>query len=259
LNDTPQSGISYSTSHRDSSASSALTADHIHQRFSSAITNNTGHTRPTLPTIQGTPNRSTQMLSGIAGPTSSQPTNETDDNQLNTADYRPTHAYQIPQQSNVGSESIFLMDPPRISSMKTRSAKYDRHSKDLKSVSCPFYVMYLTNLAMQQQQNKDANNNNNNNKENEITAFAMSSVIRKVPFNSRTSTANPRRQSTRRQVNSPISIHTYSTVDIDDRMTNFIQIPSNKRLSTKISTVGNENSHMLRDVLRTTSWNNVQV
>jgi len=259
LNDTPQSGLSYSTSCRGSSASSVLTADRIHQRFSSAITNNTRHTRPALPTINDTSNRSTQIPSGIVGPTPSQPTIEIDDHQQNTTDYRPTHAYQIPQQSNVGSESIFLMDPSRISSMKTRSVKYDRRSKDLKSIACPFYVMYLTNLAMQQRQNKDGNTNNNNNKENDLTTFAMSSVIRKVPVNSRTSTANPKRQSTRRQVNSPVSIESYLTVDDDDRMTNSTQIPYNKRLSTKLSTGTNENSNMLRDILRTTSWNNVQV
>jgi len=86
----------------------------------------------------------------------------------------------------------------------------------------------------------------------------MSSKVRKVPVNSRTSTANPKRQLTGRQVNSPISMNTYSTID-DDHTTNSTSIAYNKRLSTKISTGESENSHMLGDILRTSSWNHVQV
>jgi hypothetical protein len=147
-----------------------------------------------------------------------------------------------------------------MSLITTRSAKYDRRYKDSKTVSCPFYVMYFTNLAMQQRQNTDNNTNgkDNNNKETDKTTLPMSSKVRKVPVNSRTSTANPKRQLTGRQVNSPISMNTYSTID-DDHTTNSTSIAYNKRLSTKISTGESENSHMLGDILRTSSWNHVQV
>jgi len=147
------------------------------------------------------------------------------------------------------------MDPPPLSSIRTRLAKYDRYSRDLKAVSCPFYVMYLTNLAVQQQ-NKDDNNTNIN---ETISALTMSSsVVRKVPVNSRTSTAYQKRRSARRRVNSPVSINTCSTID-DDHTTNSTSFTSNKRFQTKISTDENENSHILRDILRTSSWNHVKV
>jgi hypothetical protein len=148
----------------------------------------------------------------------------------------------------VGSDSIFLTDPPPISSIKTRSAKLHRRSNDLKSVSCPFYVVYFTNLAMQQQENKD--NNNTNEKENNVL------TINKVPVNSRTSASHPKRQSIRKQGNSPISMKTYSTIDDDDRLTTSTSVSSNKRLFQKLPTVEDEN---LGDILRTSSCNPVQV
>lgn len=208
-----------------------------------------------MPTINDVSSRMTQVHSGIAGPSPAQIIDETDSHQQEVTEYYPTHAYQIPQQSNVGSESLFLTDPPMISPMKTRSAKYDHRSKtNNKVVSCPFYVMYFTNLAMQQRQDNETNN-----KENDPTTFNAPSTIRKVPVNSRISTANPKYHLHRRQLNSPISMNTYSTIDDDDRMTNSTSIYFNKRLSSKLSGIENENSHMLRDILRTTSLNHIQV
>jgi hypothetical protein len=167
-----------------------------------------------------TSNQMTQSLSDIAPPIT-----EIDGNQQDIVDHRFTHAYQIPQQSNVGSESVFLTDSQGFSSLKIRSAK-----NDLKTVACPFYVMYLTNLAMQQAQTNDSN------RENEI----KSSTMRKVPVNSRTSTVSSRYQSSRRQVNSSLSINTYLT--IDDNVHTANSTPLTQRL---------------RDILRTSSWNHV--
>ncbi|CAF2356874.1 unnamed protein product [Rotaria sp. Silwood2] len=264
LDGTPQSDFSYSTSCRLSSASTIFTADRIHQRFSSAITNVPANIGSTMPIINDTSNQTSQIIAGIT-PTSPPPppspplVHETDDNQKDTIDYRTTHAYQVPQQSNVGSDSIFITDAPIVSSIKTRSAKYDGRQSESKSVSCPFYVMYLTNLAMQQRQNKTDNNIHNHNNVHELTPLGMSSMVRKVPFNSRISTAHAKNQSIRRQVNSPISMNTYSTIDDEDSMTISTSFPNNKRLSAKMSNSDNENSHMLRDILRTSSWNHVQV
>ena len=183
--------------------------------------------------------------------------NETIIKQQDSIDYRTTHAYQIPQQSNVGSESIFLTDPPLISSIKRRSAHTDhrRRSKDSKSISCPFYVMYFTNLAIQQhQQNQD---DNFDNKENDRIITGNTSSMRKVPVNSRISTVNIKNQ---RQVHTPISIKTYSTIDdSDERLTNSTSAHLNKRLSRKILSNVNKNSPLLDDLLRTSSWNHVQV
>jgi hypothetical protein len=112
--------------------------------------------------------------------------------------------------------------------------------------------MYFTHLTMQQRQNQE-------NTTNDRTAFPMSSAIRRVPINSRTSTAYPKRQLTRPQVNSPISMNTNSTLDENDAMISSSYIPYNKRLSTKTSSTENENLHSLRNILRTTSLNHVQV
>jgi hypothetical protein len=175
---------------------------------------------------------------------------EADENEeVEINDEQPTRAYQVPQQSNVGAESIFLLNPLPT---KNRPATKSRPLDDMKSVSCPFYVMYFSNLTMQQRQNQDST-------PNDRTTFAMSSAIRRVPVNSRISTAYPRRQLTRRQVNSPISMNTYSALDENDALTNSLSTPYNKRLSMKSTSLENENLHQLRDILRTTSLNHVQV
>ena len=255
MDDSPRSALSYATSQRISSASTQLTADRIHQRFSSAITRFTANTRPTL---NSTHNQTPQLPSGLVTASPPLTIRETNEKEEPTIDEPPTHAYQIPQQSNVGSESVFLADPPSISSIKIRSAKNIRRPSDSKSLSCPFYVMYFTNLAMQQQrQGKEPNENDD---ENERNPFAATSSIRKVPVNSRTSTAHAKRSLHRRQVNSPISTQTFSTNDDDDRTTNSTSIGQNRRLITRASPmVDTEQTHSLRDILRTSSLNHVQV
>ena len=245
----PPSPLSYSTSCRLSSASSTLTADRIHRRFTSAITNIPPNPRVYISTLNDISAENSQTPFNMTA-LSLPPVQRTDDIPQEITDYQPTHAYQIPQQSNVGNESIFLTDPPRLSSIKTRSAKNIRYNNNNnKSVSCPFYVMYLTNLAVQQRDGKDNNNYND-----------TTPTMRKVPVNSRTSTANPKRQSTKKRVNSPISFSTYSTIDNDnDYMTNSTTFPNNKHLSAKLPTTieDDNNSHLLRDILRTSSWNHV--
>jgi hypothetical protein len=212
------------------------------------MTNLPTNRRVFMPTMNDISNQNSQVPFGIAGP-SPPLIPEADDDQQITIEYQPTHAYQIPQQSNVGSESIFLTDSPKLSSIKTHSAKNIRHHKDIKGVSCPYYVIYFTNLAIHQRDGKDNNNGHD-----------ATPAIRKVPVNSRTSTANPKRTTTRRQVNSPISLNTCSTIDDDgDHMTNSTTFPNNKRLSSKIPPTDNENSHTLKDILRTSSWNHVPV
>ena len=254
MDDSPRSALSYSTSQRGSSASTQLTADRIHQRFSSAITRFTANSRPILNSIN---NQTPPIPSGLVAQSPPLTIRETDEREEVPSDEPRTHAYQIPQQSNVGSESIFLADPASISSIKTRSAKNIRRPSDSKSVSCPFYVMYFTNLTMQQRQTKDSNGTED---ENDRVPFAVPSTIRKVPVNSRMSTAHPKRSLNRRQVNSPISINTFSTVEDDDRTTTSTSIPNHKRGSTRISPlIDHENTHLLRDILRTSSWNHVQV
>jgi hypothetical protein len=159
-----------------------------------------------------------------------------------------THAYQIPQQSNVGGESIFPVNSQTSPSIKSHSTKINRHANGNKTVSCPFYVMYFTNLAIQQ-------------RDGSKTPLSMSprSTSRKETVTSRISTSYSRSQSSRKQVHSPISMNTYSTIDDDDSTLNSTSYYNNKRFSAKIAAFENENSHLLKDVLRTTSWNHLQV
>ncbi|CAF3568724.1 unnamed protein product [Rotaria sp. Silwood1] len=258
---TPRSALSYSTSYRISSASTNYIVDIGHQRYPSAITNNTINTIISNSGTIDILSKSTQSLSGI---TESSPTINEEDN--NTNNHQITHAYQIPQQSNVGNESIFPLNslpPPSSSSLSSLSnRKYskrkDHRSKGTKSASCPFYVMYFTNLATQQQQQPSTNNEND-----KISLSISATPIRKGTINSRTSTSYSRRQSIRRHVNSPISLNTYSTIDddddVDNQTTNTTSYYNNKRFSARIAAFENENSHLLKDILRTTSWNHVQV
>ena len=174
--------------------------------------------------------------------TSPSPVHETDTN-VDEIDQRLTHAFQIPQQCNVGSASIFPLNPPPPSppasaapTTNTRSIKSGRSSAGNKSVSCPFYVMYFANLTMHPRPNG----------------------VSRVP--SASSTATARRNSARRQVYSPLSVNTHSTLD-DDIVSNNPSTTyyNNKRFSAKMAAFENENSHLLKDVLRTTSWNHLQV
>ncbi|CAF2603833.1 unnamed protein product [Rotaria sp. Silwood2] len=250
---TPRSALSHST-YRISSASTNYIIDSSHQRYPSAITNGTINTFISNPGTIDISSKSTQSLSGI---TESTPTiNEEDNNNRHEINHQITHAYQIPQQSNVGNESIFPLNslPPSSLSNKAHSKRKDHRSKGTKSVSCPFYVMYFTNLAIQQQ--------HSNNNENDKTSLSISATtIGKGTTNLRTNTSHSRRQSIKRHVNSPISLNTYSTTDDDDNesTTNATSYYNNKRFSARIAAFENENSHLLKDILRTTSWNHLQV
>jgi hypothetical protein len=137
-----------------------------------------------------------------------------------------THAYQIPQRANVGSESLFSFNSPPLSTIRARSAK----SNQDKRISCPFYVMYFTNLAIQQRP---------------ITIDRISSAV---------STTTTVRSSARRRVHSPLSRSM-----IDDSTIHSTSYYNNKRFAEKMNEFEAENSFLLKDVLRTTSWNHLQV
>ncbi|CAF1269892.1 unnamed protein product [Rotaria sordida] len=248
---TPRSALSYSTSNRISSACTNYLVDGSHQRYPSAITNNTIHTLISIPGTMDISSKSTQSLSGI---TESSPIINAEDNNQHEINHPITHAYQIPQQSNVGNEIIFPLNlSPSLLSNKSYSKRKDHRSKGTKSGSSPFYVMYFTNLTMQQQ-------HSNNNNENDKRPLSISATaIRKEPINSRTSTSHSRRQSIRKHVNTPVNSNTYLTIDDNDSTPNTTSYYNNKRFSAKITEFENENSHLLKDILRTTSWNHLQV
>lgn len=183
-------------------------------------------------------NNTTIDISDKSIVTSTSPINETETG-IDEMDHRLTHAFQIPQQCNVGSASIFPLNPSPPSqppvATTARSIKSSRSSNGNKSVACPFYVMYFANLTMQNRSNG----------------------VSRVPSASSTTV---RRTSARRPIQSPLSVSTYSTLDDD----NDLNSPSttyynNKRFSAKMAAFENENSYLLKDVLRTTSWNHVQV
>ncbi len=137
-----------------------------------------------------------------------------------------THAYQIPQRSNVGSESLLSFDSRPLSTIRSRSAKSNRD----KPVTCPFYVMYFTNLAIQER----------------------SSSIDRVASAVSTTTAG--RSSRRTRAHSPISHSTN-----DNATFHSTSYYNNKRFADKMNEFETENSFLLKDVLRTTSWNHLQV
>lgn len=204
------------------------------------------------------PHETSTVVSTLA-PITVPTADEKENDQEETPEYQPIYAYQVPQQSNVGSESIFLPDPFTFSSMKARSAKTDRRSNEAKGIACPFYVMYLTNLAMQQRPQKiDNDNANNKNPDATVAPTGSLSGTRKVPMNSRISTAYPKMQSNRRPVNSPISLNTFSTFEDEESLSSTTPFTNNKRPSAKTSTFENESSYLLRDILRTSSWHQAQ-
>ncbi len=231
------SALSYATTCRLSSAFTNPTASGLHQRLPSTMTNEALSTLISISGITDTSNKSIVATSS--------PFNEEAYNQ-HEIDHPITHAYQIPQQSNVGTENIFPFNSSSSSTIGTRSTINNRRTNENKPISCPFYVMYLTNLAMQQR----TGSNNENNR----APSSMSTAT------TRRGTINSRHQSARRQIYSPISINTSSTIDDDnDSLINTTSYYNNKRFSAKITAFENENSHMLKDILRTTSWNHVQV
>ena len=260
MDPTVHSALSFATSCRLSSASTIRRPDRFRQRFTSAITqavgNNTAEVLelPEQPIIQ--PLHLVPTTPAIT-------VNENAPQQSDNEETRPTHAYQIPQQSNVGSETIFTSAATvsRISSTSTglqrRSAKsgHNRFSAKVRSPVCPFYVMYLANLTVQQQRTvKDAPLN-----EIHSASFVSQSLPRKVPVNSRTSTSNVAQAASKRVVNSPLSTNTISTLDDDDFLTNTSFSTLHKRPSARVLPVDRENSALLNDILRTSSWNHIQV
>ncbi|CAF0748708.1 unnamed protein product [Didymodactylos carnosus] len=150
----------------------------------------------------------------------------------------PSHSYQVPQQSNVGSESVLLRKTPT--------------PRNKPSISCPYYVMYFTQMYLKKQQ-KDA------------------IVFPKNNTNSSNSLYYPSRRGGRI---SPLSMMTYNSA-FDDRhwLDHKRQInnknkrnngkeneqQSSMKLSNRITMFENETVHQLQDLLRTSSWNHVQV
>ena len=139
------------------------------------------------------------------------------------------HAYQVPQQSNVGCETIFRSHSPTLTQRRVLTPK---------PISCPFYVMYFTNLALQQ---------SNDHKR------APSPM--KSSLNARLQSCH----SSKRRIHSPVSVTTYSTFD-DENDSAVASTPyyTQKRFSAKMTAFANENTVLLKDILRTTSWNHVQ-
>lgn len=177
-----------------------------------------------------------------------------------TDDVPIVHAYQIPQQSNVGSESVFLRPGGSASHssgshLRARSVKSSRRSNQPQSVSCPFYVMYLANLANQQRSTTEPQHVVvSPPMPPENTPITVQSHPRKVPVNSRTSTAyTGARLSSKRPMTSPLSMNTYSTLDDDERLTLTTMSIRTKQTSSKIFGSEKESSSMLGDILRTSS------
>ena len=135
--------------------------------------------------------------------------------------------------------------------------KSGRCQNNQRGASCPFYVVYLTNLAMQQKTPKEANVTGD--KEKDGTPATILSTMRKVPVNSRLSTAHSGRSIGKRPVNSPLSINTYSTLDEDDRLTSTTMSAQRKRSSAKTTGFDKEAAPLLTNLLRMSSWNHLQV
>ena len=192
----------------------------------------------------------------IAPPSPAITLNERFNNQVDSNTDQPTYAYQIPQQSNVGSESIFS-HPSSASLLRPRTVKSGRSQSNPRGAACPFYVMYLTNLAMQQKSAKEATAPSN--KENEGTPATVLSHTRKVPVNSRMSTAHSGRSGGKRSVNSPLSVNTYSTLDEEDRLTHTTMSAHRNRSSAKTTGFEKEDAPLLTNLLRMSSWNHTQV
>lgn len=136
--------------------------------------------------------------------------------------------------------------------------KSGRCQNNQRGASCPFYVVYLTNLAMQQKSLKETTVTGA--KEKDGTPVTILSTMRKVPVNSRLSTAYSGRSIGKRPVNSPLSINTYSTtLDDDDRLTSTTMSAQRKRSSAKTTAFEMEAAPLLTNLLRMSSWNHVHV
>jgi hypothetical protein len=200
----------------------------MHPRLPSAVTTGTLQTLTSVPSMIDTSVRSMPSSTTVALPS---PVRQEDDHHRLEIHSHASHAYQIPQLSNVGSESIFVSDSSAgvvnaSSSMKVRPPGLVTRKKN--GNSCPFYVMYFTNLAMQQRRNENPSE----------------------PPSSLSSSPHRRHPKVQRHTHCPPSVKE------DESASAFEQ---NKRFSARIAAFENENSHLLKDILRTTSWNHVQV
>ncbi|CAF0796050.1 unnamed protein product [Didymodactylos carnosus] len=197
--------ISSTSSCRLSSAST-VSAPLQHERYSSAITNATGNT------ITESYSTSATTVPSTVG---------------------PSHSYQVPQLSNVGSESVILRKNPK--------------SRNKPPVACPYYVMYFTQMYLKKEQ-KDA------------------AILPKNNSNSRNSVPLRRAGRTSSQ-----SILTYNSAFDDQRWIDYKQQNSNNnkdkeveqqslsKLSNGMAMFENETVQQLQDLLRTSSWNHIQV
>ena len=214
----------------------------MHPRLPSAVTNGTTHTLTSIPSVIDTSVRSMHSSTTLPLPS---PVHREDEQHRQETNSRASHAYQIPQASNVGSESVFVSNSSA-GSAKVSSASRARLPNNTgplmrkkNHISCPFYVMYFTNLALQQRRNENV--------------FDEGSGVTSSPHKSATgshrTTSDRRHPTTQRQTHCPANIK-------EDEQSPYEQ---NKRFSAKIAAFENENSHLLKDLLRTTSWNHVQV
>ncbi|CAF0833917.1 unnamed protein product [Adineta ricciae] len=226
---TPFSAISSFVSRGPSSASTSSVQPH--QQFSSTTKNGPTNTMISIPTTNN------------------------EDNNRPYVNYHVAHAYQIPQQSTIGSESAFPSTSLSTIIQKRATKTNARNSKE-KYISCPFYVMHLTNLTLQQ----EINQNENEKKSSSPTASATPTPRKGTATTTRIGTSLSRHTSNRRQVASPITIFSRSTMeDDDDDVINTAPYYNSKRFSAKMTAFEHENSHLLKDVLRTTAWNHVQM
>ncbi|CAF0889930.1 unnamed protein product [Adineta ricciae] len=226
---TPFSAISSFVSRGPSSASTSSVQPH--QQFSSTTKNGPTNTMISIPTTIN------------------------EDNNRPYVNYHVAHAYQIPQQSTIGSESAFP-STSLSTVIRKRATKTNARNSTERYISCPFYVMHLTNLTLQQ----EINQNENEKKSSSPTASATPTPRKGTATTTRIGTSLSRLTSNRRQVASPITIFSRSTMeDDDDNVINIAPYYNSKRFSAKMTAFEHENSHLLKDVLRTTAWNHVQM
>lgn len=205
-----------------------------------------------IPTVSIPMDRPPQAVTTVSS--SIQTVNE--DNNRSYVNYHGAHAYQIPQQSTIGSESAFP-STSLSTAIRNRATKMNARNSKEKSISCPFYVMYLTNLTLQQ----GINQNENEKTASSPTTSATPTPRKGTATTTRIGTSLSRLTSNRRRITSPITIFSRSTMidDDDDDLTNIAPYYNNKRFSAKMTAFEHENSHLLKDVLRTTAWNHVQM
>ena len=220
--------------------------------MTSAIDNSA---RKTLVSIPSATHISNQLTDSSPRMTAPSPPNNEDDHNQNELNPKITHAYRIPQQSNVGSESVLPLHSSAVSSITVNSTKKDHRHSYNKSISYPFYMMYFSKLAKQQQQHS-----NDDNEQKAMSTSMSNTKMYKQPFNLHRSSSIVRCQSTKKNVKSTMNASKHSNSNNNDHfMANRTPYYSSKHFSAKMIAFENENSYLLKDVLRTTSWNHVKV